>query len=76
MTPKKKSFKMSKVIGYTLANDGSYVSLHEPDKGRIVTQAFILCSDCNKFVYHCMGPNHRAICLECFKAKKQVAQNV
>lgn len=67
---------MSKVIGYTLADDGSYKSLHEPERQTIVTQAFILCSECNKSVYHCMGPKYNAICLECFRAKKQVLQNV
>lgn len=67
---------MSTVIGYSLADDGSYKSLHKPEKDRIVTHAFIFCSECNKNIYHCMGPNYRAVCLECFRAKKQVLQNV
>lgn len=67
---------MSAVIGYTLADDGSYKSLHAPDKDRIVTHSFIFCSKCNNAVYHCMGPNYRAICLACFRAKKQGSINV
>lgn len=66
----------NKVIGYTVTEDGSYISLHEPERGTIVTHAFILCGECNESVYHCMGPKYNAICLDCFRAKKQVTQNV
>lgn len=67
---------MSKVIGYSRAEDGSYKSLHAPDPGRIVTHAFIQCSECGRSVYHCMGPMRNAICLDCFRVKKQATQNV
>lgn len=67
---------MSSVIGYSLADDGSYQSLHKPEKNRIVTHAFLFCSECNKTIYHCMGPNYSAICLDCLRVKKQGTQNV
>jgi hypothetical protein len=57
----------SALIGYTEADDGTLTPLFAPERGSIVTHAFILCSRCKGSVYHCMGPNYNAVCLTCAK---------
>lgn len=56
-----------KHIGYIEREEGFY-KLYEPEKGRIVTQAFILCKYCNGAVYHCGGPKDDAVCIPCFES--------
>lgn len=53
-----------RVIGYS-ADDKP---IYEPPHGSIVTHAFIMCSVCHKPIYHCMGPQYGAQCLECYDA--------
>ena len=53
------------LIGYTEAEDGKLMPLFAPERGSIVTHAFILCSRCGGSVYHCMGPRYNAVCLTC-----------
>jgi hypothetical protein len=67
---------MSKVIGYTIHESGTYMSLHAPQKESIVTHSFLLCKKCNSVIYHCMGPRYDVICLNCFRLTKQEEYNV
>jgi hypothetical protein len=53
------------LIGYTESEDGALTPLFAPERGSIVTHAFILCSRCGGSVYHCMGPRYDAVCLTC-----------
>ena len=53
------------IIGYDRSDSGSLTPIYKPQKGSIVTHAFIMCSDCGKPVYHCMGPRYTAVCLNC-----------
>ena len=54
-----------KIIGYELKN--GLVPITEPNKGSIVTQAFILCSECGSIISSCSGPKYNAICIPCSK---------
>ncbi len=60
----------TKIIGYDRVEEG-FSPIYEPGHGMIVTQAFILCSDCGSVVYHCMGPRYKAICLDCHKEETE-----
>lgn len=53
-------------IGYIEREEGFY-KLYAPPKDRIVTQAFILCRYCGGTIYHCGGPKHDAVCLNCYE---------
>lgn len=59
------------LIGYTEAEDGALTPLFAPERGSIVTHAFILCSRCGGSVYHCMGPRYDAVCLTCAEKEKK-----
>jgi len=54
------------LIGYTEREEGFY-PLYAPEKGYIVTHAFIFCKYCEGSIYHCMGPRYDAVCLTCYK---------
>jgi hypothetical protein len=41
-----------KIVGYTEI-DGRFDPIYPPDRGTIVTRAFILCKYCRGNVYHC-----------------------
>lgn len=56
-----------KIVGYTIMDEGPAQPIYEPERGMIVTQAFILCKDCGGPVYHCMGPRYNSICLNCWE---------
>ena len=55
-----------KLIGYTEREEG-FNPMHEPAKGAIVTQAFILCKYCDGAIYPSMGPRYDAVCLTCYE---------
>ena len=55
-----------KHIGYIEREEGDY-KLYAPEKGSIVTHAFILCKYCSGAIYHCMGPKYDAVCIECYQ---------
>ena len=54
------------LICYTEREEGFY-PLYAPEKGYIVTHAFIFCKYCEGSIYHCMGPRYDAVCLTCYK---------
>lgn len=54
-----------RLIGYTECEEGFY-PMREPERGCIVTQAFIFCKYCGHTIYHCMGPRSDAVCIECY----------
>ena len=54
------------LIGYIEREEGFY-HLHEPLKGSIVTQAFIICKYCRSAISPCMGPRYDAVCLTCYE---------
>lgn len=58
-------------IGYIEREEG-YYKLYAPEKGSIVTQAFILCKYCNSAIYHCMGPKYDAVCKECYEKEPEL----
>lgn len=58
-------------IGYIEREEG-YYKLYAPEKGSIVTQAFILCKYCNGAIYHCMGPKYDAVCLDCYAKEPEL----
>ncbi len=58
-------------IGYTEREEG-YYKLYAPEKGSIVTQAFILCKYCNGAIYSCMGPRYDAVCLKCYEKEPEL----
>jgi hypothetical protein len=56
-----------KIVGYTIMDEGPAQPIYEPERGMIVTHAFILCKDCGGPVYHCMGPRYNCVCLTCWE---------
>lgn len=66
---------MERIIGYTL-NKEVFEPLYEPEKGSIVTHAFILCGNCGKSVYPCMGPRYKTICLDCNDSSKENLEKI
>ncbi len=48
-------------IGYVLE------PIYEPQRGTIVTQAFILCSSCGSAVAASGGPRYNSVCLKCIE---------
>jgi hypothetical protein len=59
------------LIGYTDGDDGYLYPIYAVKPGRVTTRAFILCHKCNATISTVDGPNHRAVCLKCFKERKQ-----
>lgn len=59
------------LIGYCEREEGWY-PMHAPQRGSIVTQAFILCKYCGGAVYHCMGPRSDAVCLTCYQLEPEL----
>ena len=57
-------------IGYVETDEG-YLPLYAPEKGSIVTQAFILCKYCRVSIYHCTGPKLNAVCFECYESETE-----
>jgi hypothetical protein len=41
------------------------VPVYAPERGQIVTQAFIMCAECQSAVYHVGGPRSTTLCLAC-----------
>ncbi len=66
---------MERIIGYTLVEE-DFKPLYEPEKGSIVTHAFILCGNCGKSVYPCMGPRYKTICLDCYDSSKEEIEEI
>lgn len=67
---------LSKLIGYAIIGDGSYKSLHEVRSDTVNLDEEIVCLECNKVISDSTGPKYNAICLNCFRAKKQGIKNV
>ena len=61
-----------KIVGYTIMDEGPAQPIYEPERGMIVTHAFILCKYCNGAIYHCMGPRYDAVCLDCYEHNTDV----
>ena len=59
------------LIGYTEREEG-FKPLYAPPRGSIVTQAFIHCKYCRSAIYHCMGPQYNAVCLDCYEHNTDV----
>jgi hypothetical protein len=69
-----KNYKMTedrKHIGYIEREEG-YYKLYAPEKGSIVTRAFILCKYCNGAIYSCMGPRDDAVCFKCYEKEPEL----
>jgi formylmethanofuran dehydrogenase subunit E len=45
--------------------------IYKPERGQIVTQAFIICSECGAMVSSTMGPRRDALCVPCARALLQ-----
>ena len=59
----------TRLLGYADGDDGYSYPIYAVKPGRITTKAFILCSKCNETISTVNGPNHRAICLQCFSKR-------
>lgn len=63
MSPK--NMMTNDVLGYTL-REGNLEPIIQPE-GYIYTQAFILCTNCNRPISSHGGPRFGSYCLECVK---------
>lgn len=54
------------ILGYY--QDGR--PIHPPKRGFVYTQAFIICSVCNKAISPMGGPGHGSICISCHEKKQ------
>jgi hypothetical protein len=58
---------MSKILGYEFDYaDDQWRPIFESPRGSIVTQAFILCSECRTAISSTGGPRSGAVCLSCW----------
>lgn len=53
-----------KLIGYCEREEGFY-PMYEPPRGRITTQAFMLCRYCQGVIWSTGGPREDAVCIPC-----------
>jgi hypothetical protein len=66
---------MERIIGYTLEKE-EFKPLYAPEKGSIVTHAFILCGNCGTSVYPAMGPRYKTICLACHESSVEDLEKI
>lgn len=58
-----------RVIGYQATEEG-WKEILKPSSGAIVTQAFILCTNCRAAISSSGGPRYNSYCLKCVDEEK------
>lgn len=60
------------ILGYTRREDGVWETIEPAKHGYIYTQAFILCSQCNKAIRPQGGPRYNSYCLDCYEKVREL----
>jgi hypothetical protein len=54
------------ILGYSKLDDHEWQPIIQP-RGRVYTQAFILCAHCTNVISSHGGPRYGSVCLTCYK---------